>query len=74
MLKSELLAALKAEIHRHDLSHFVSEPPSVAQGGGGVVVPGCPACKKRFGTVPQFIEHITEDVLPAVLDRLSQGT
>ena len=57
MLKSELLAALKAEIHRHDFSHFVDEPPSIAQGGRGVVVPGCPMCRKRFGTTPQFLDH-----------------
>jgi hypothetical protein len=43
MLKSELLRAIQQEIHRHDFSHFVENPPSVAQGGKGVVVPGCPA-------------------------------
>jgi hypothetical protein len=72
MLKSELLAALRAEIHRHDFSHFVDEPPSIAQGGRGVVVPGCPTCRKRLATVPQFLDHITDDVLPAVLDQLSK--
>jgi hypothetical protein len=71
MLKSELLAALRTELHRHDFSHFVDEPLSVAQGGRGVVVPGCPTCKKKFGTMPQFLDHLTDDVLPAVLDRLS---
>jgi len=30
-------------------SPFVDEPPSIAQGGRGVVVPGCPTCKKKFG-------------------------
>jgi hypothetical protein len=30
------------EIHKHDFSHFIDEPPSVAQGGKGVVVPGLP--------------------------------
>jgi hypothetical protein len=40
MFKSELLAALRKEIHRHDFSHFVDEPPSIAQGGKGVVVAG----------------------------------
>jgi hypothetical protein len=72
MVKSELLAALRTEIHKHDFSHFVDEPPSIAQGGRGVVVPGCPMCRKRFGTAPQFLDHLTDDVLPAVLDRLSQ--
>jgi hypothetical protein len=72
--KSKLLAALKSEIQRHDFSHFVDDPPSVAQGGKGVVVTGCPNCRKRFGTVPQFIDHLTDDVLPGVLDRLSART
>jgi hypothetical protein len=43
--KSLLLSAIQKEIHRHDLSYFVSDPPSVAQGGKGVVVSGCTACK-----------------------------
>jgi hypothetical protein len=73
MQKSALLAALRTEIHRHDFSHFVDEPPSVAQGGRSVVVPGCPTCRKQFGTVPQFLDHLTDDVLASVLDRLSQG-
>jgi hypothetical protein len=71
MKKSDLYQALRKELHRHDCSTFVDEPPSVAQGGRGVVVPGCPACKKRFNTMPQFMDHLTDDVLPAVLDRLS---
>ena len=37
------------------------------------MVTGCPHCKKRFGTVPQFLDHITDDVLPRVLDRLSKA-
>jgi hypothetical protein len=49
--KSILLAAIQKEIQRHDLSYFVDEPPSVAQGGRGVVVAGCPACRKRINTI-----------------------
>lgn len=71
MLKSELLRALRSEIQRHDFSNFVDKPSSVAQGGNGVVVSGCPTCKKKFGTMPQFLDHLTDDVLPVVLDRLS---
>jgi hypothetical protein len=41
--KTILLDAIQKEIHRHDLSYFVDEPSSVAQGGKGVVVSGCPA-------------------------------
>jgi hypothetical protein len=33
MQKSLLLAALQSEIHRHDCSTFVDEPPTMAQGG-----------------------------------------
>jgi hypothetical protein len=32
---------------------------------------GCPQCRKQFGTVTQFVDHLAEDVLPALLDRLS---
>ena len=50
MNKQELLRALQVEIRRHGFDTFVDEPPSVAQGGRGVVVPGCPTCRKRFET------------------------
>jgi len=62
VLKSALLDAIRTELRRHDLSHFQEDK---------VVVPGCPRCRKRFYTVPQFISHITDDVLPPLLDRLS---
>jgi hypothetical protein len=71
MLKSELLRAIQQEIQRHDFSQFVDEPPSLAQGGKGVVVPGCPMCKKRINTMPQFLDHLADDAMPALLDRLA---
>jgi hypothetical protein len=71
MRKSELLAALKKEIQRHNLSTFIDTPPSIAQGGRGVVVTGCPQCRKQFGTVSQFVDHLTDDVLPPLLNRLA---
>jgi hypothetical protein len=74
MLKSKLYRELRSELHRHDFSTFVDEPPSIAQGGNGVVVTGCPRCRKKFGTMPQFLDHLTDDVLPAALDRLSTET
>jgi hypothetical protein len=46
--KNLLCRAIQQEIYHHDFSHFVDDPPSIAQGGKGVVVPGCPACKKKF--------------------------
>ena len=35
MQKSVLLRELQKEIQRHDLSTFVDDPPSAAQGGKG---------------------------------------
>jgi hypothetical protein len=43
----------------------------MANGGPGVVVPGCPACKKRLFTMDNFLDHLCEDVLPGLLDKLS---
>ena len=37
-----------------------------------VVQPGCPTCRKAFYTVSQFIDHLSDDVLPPLLDRLSE--
>lgn len=73
MTKPELLHALQAEIRRHSFDTFVENPPSMAQGGRGVVVPGCPACRKRFNTMAQFGDHLADDVLPGLVDRLFAG-
>jgi hypothetical protein len=73
MKKSELLRALQTEIRRHDFSTFVDQPPSIAQGGNGVVTPGCPACKKRLYTMANFLDHLADDVLPKLINRLSSG-
>jgi hypothetical protein len=64
----ELLAAAQSELRKHDFSTFVDHSPAVAQGGKGVVVPGCPHCEKRLGTISQFIEHLAVDVVPAFFD------
>jgi hypothetical protein len=69
--KSELLRLLQQEIRRHDFNYFVHEPPSIAQGGRGVVVPGCPACEKRINTMSQFLDHLADDVLPVLIEKLS---
>jgi hypothetical protein len=73
MQKSDLLRALHKVIRRHDFSCFVDQPPSVAQGGKGVVVPGCPACKKRINTMNQFLDHLAEDAMPALIEKLSEA-
>ena len=71
MKKSELLRALQQEIRRHDFNYFVYQPPSIAQGGRGVVVPDCPACEKRINTMSRFLDHLADDVLPALIEKLS---
>jgi hypothetical protein len=50
-----LRSAIQAEIYRHDFGTYVDGPPSVAQGGNGVVVAGCPACKKRLQSMNEFL-------------------
>jgi hypothetical protein len=64
MKKSELLRALQTEIQKHNLSTFMDEKDKI-------VITGCTMCRKHFGTVEQFKRHITDDVLPPLLDRLS---
>jgi hypothetical protein len=64
MKKSELLRAIQTEIQKHNLSTFTSRDK--------IVQTGCSTCQKHFGTVEQFKSHITDDVLPSLLDRLSR--
>lgn len=54
MKKSELLRALQSEIRRHDFSTFLTETPSMANGGPGVVVPGCPGLQETTVHDEQF--------------------
>ena len=63
MKKSELLRALQTEIQKHNLSTFTS--------GDKIVQTGCSFCCKHFGTIEQFKFHITDDVLPPLLNKLS---
>lgn len=70
MLKSELLRLLQQEIRKHDFDTFIDEPPSMAQGGRGVCVPGCPNCRKQLQTMNQFMDHLANDVLPKVIESL----
>jgi hypothetical protein len=65
--KSERLLAIQNEIQRHNLSTFMHEQHRV-------VMTGCSFCRKHFGTVEQFKFHVTEDVLPPLLNKLSAET
>jgi hypothetical protein len=39
-----------------------------------IVQTGCSTCQKHFGTIKQYTRHLTEDVLPPRLDKLSAET
>jgi hypothetical protein len=67
MDKAKILAAANAELLKHHWDTFVDEPPSVAQGGKGVVVTGCPTCKKQMNTNAQYLRHLADHVLPVIL-------
>jgi hypothetical protein len=73
MQKYVLLAAIQREIYRHDFGTYVEDPPTIAQGGRGIVVAGCPACKKRLQSMNEFVRHLAEDAMPPLLDRLSDN-
>jgi len=70
MDKAAILSAVRQEFSKHHWDTFVNEPPSIEQGGRGVVVPGCPRCRKRIQTIVQFVQHLTDDVRPKVLETL----
>ena len=68
MDKAKILAEAKAELERHVSGTFVEGKASVALGGMGVVVSGCEACSKRFGTNSQYLRHFADDVLPGIIE------
>jgi len=81
MTKAELLRALQTEIHRHTFDYFVENPPSMAEGGKGVVVPGCPPCQKRINlkgdalhSLPFLLDQNKNAVLCVLLERSSRAT
>jgi hypothetical protein len=68
---SRISARLKERFPTAKEQDYEWSQPRMAQGGTGVVVPGCPACRKRIQTVAQFLDHLTDDVLPSLLDKLA---
>ena len=69
MDREKIIQEAKAELERHIWGTFVEGNMSVALGGTGVVVSGCEACRKRFGTNSQYLRHLADDVLPTILGR-----
>ena len=62
-----IIKAVQTELQRHTFDTFMDEPPSIVRGGKGIVVSGCPVCKKQMQSVNQFLRHLLEEVLPATI-------
>ena len=67
MERARILKVAKIELLRHNLDTFVDNPPSGAEGETGIVVSGCPACRKTFKTVNQLMQHLADDVVPVII-------
>jgi hypothetical protein len=67
MDRKRIIQEAKAELERHIWDTFVEGKATVAFGGTGAVVSGCEACRKRLGTNSQYLRHLADDVLPAIL-------
>jgi hypothetical protein len=46
-----------------------ANPPSVAQGGKGVVGPGGETCRKQANTIRQYMQRLADDALAMILRR-----
>jgi|HubBroStandDraft_2_1064218.scaffolds.fasta_scaffold550365_2 hypothetical protein len=70
-MRNEILAEAQRELSKHIWDNFVSGDEngrSIGQGGRGVVVVGCVACKKDMQTRHQYMRHLTDEVLPDIVD------
>jgi hypothetical protein len=74
MNRKRILQEAKAELERHVWGTFVEGKATVALGGTGVVVSGCEACRKRFGTNSQYLRHLAEDILPQIIEGVLSAT
>jgi len=68
--RSELLEAAQHELMKHHWDTFCTEPLSNAEGGKGVIVPGCVHCKRLLYTGNQHLSHLALGVLPEIIDRV----
>ena len=70
-MQLKLLSLIQEEILKHDFSAFVEDKRSAERTGTGLVVTGCPACKKRLNTAREFRDHLANDAMPALLERIT---
>jgi hypothetical protein len=67
---NEVLRIVQEELMWHHWDTFCTQPLSVAEGGKGVIVPGCVACRKLLYTNNQYLSHLALDVLPQIVERV----
>ena len=65
-----LIVAIQREIRRHDWDSFAVPVDEDEPEGRKVVVSGCPACRKQIGTMPQFLDHLADDAIPLLFEKL----
>jgi hypothetical protein len=64
-----VLKLAQAALESHRWGHFVEgDTRTMAEGGKGTIAVGCEKCQIPLNTIPQFMQHLSEDVLPAILD------
>jgi hypothetical protein len=56
-----ILRNAQSELRKHNLDTFTDKLHRV-------VTPGCPHCGKAFYTISQLVDHLADDVLPAILE------
>lgn len=72
-MKAEtIIATIAHELRKHSLDTFVDNPPAVADGGNGILVTGCPACRARLFTTSQFVEHLIQVAIPRAVLALKE--
>jgi hypothetical protein len=69
----KIIKAVAKELQSHKWDTYVEGGIPIAQGGKGVVVPGCPRCEKRIHTMGGFMDYLTEDVLSGAIEAALYG-
>ena len=70
MKRKEFIFLLQRELRLHSFAVFCSTERSMAEGGDGVMAPGCVKCKMNFQTREQFMSHLLMQVLSEVVEKI----
>jgi hypothetical protein len=65
-MRNEILVEAQRELSKHIWDNFVS--------GNGVVEVGCVHCKLAMQTRHQYMRHLTDEVLPDIVDMVIERT